>query len=305
MLNRQLTIVIAAFLVLGCLGRGELPESLELEAFLFSTKGQTRGELVTKEYLYADLLDEARIEKLRTLVSKVGANGPELTDGDFISASAALRLLGVAKAPGLVEAAIPFIQISRYSVDRTAAEVMAATGSEAAVEHLEAAFQKNMKTWLGGDPWAVTKIGGSLRCFAINGTPKARAAYERSIKQVAEAVKTTGNTEDQKWERKHIANLWADVQNDSSVEKATKTLPDPSEARRVGPAVPREQPNRDALSNSASKSNASAPVAAVGKADNSAPLADGWALWGGIVATLAVIAGFLVVRSRSNRLTPK
>jgi len=283
-------------LFLGHQGRGELPDTLDLEEFLFSSKGQTRGDMVRTAYLYADLLNEERIRKLRGLLAKVAANGPEVSENDYISASAALRLLGVAKAPGLVEAAVPFMQISRYAVDQTAAEVMAATGSEAAVEHLEAAFQRNMKTWLSGDPWAVTKIWKSVRCFAINGTPKARAAYDRCLSQVSEAVKTR-NEEDRKWEREHIANAWQDVEK----EKAGKGLPDPNEARHVWPASHLNIPTQDALGSETFQPNAAAPVPAVGKAGESLSVPGGWALWGGIAAVLAAVAGWLFMAKHGSR----
>ena len=291
MLNRHLTIVIVALLLLGCPGRSQFPDSPELNKLLFSLERKSRDEVARNAEFYAHFLNEERVEKLHAFISKVGANGPDLTVDDFATAAAALKLLSVTKTSGMVEAAIPFLQTPHVFVNQTAAEVMAATGSEAAVEHLEAAFQRNMKKWLSGDPWAVTNIGHSIRCLAINGTPKARAAYDRSIRQVAEAVKT-GNAEDQKWEREHIANAWEDVEK----EKRGKGLPDPSEARRVGPANPREQPKRDPLGSSASKPKPPAPVAAVGKVDKSAPLAGGWALWAAIAAALVVIAGLALKR---------
>ena len=289
--RKQLTAVIVASFLLGSLARSQIPELPELNNLLTAPEGNSRYDLERNAEFYTGFLNEDRVRKLRAFISRVAANVPEQTDGNLHAATTALTLLSVTKAPGMVEAAIPFMQTPRVFVNETAAEVMAATGSEAAVEHLEAAFQRNMKMWLAGDPWAVTKIWKSIRCFAINGTPKARAAYDRSIRQVAEAVKT-GNAEDQKWEREHIANAWEDVEK----EKRGKGLPDPSEARRVGPASPREQPKRDALGSSASKSNAPAPVAAVGKANESTPLPVGWALWAGIAAALVVIVAVVLKR---------
>jgi len=294
MQNRRLILAVTVSLVLTSFGRSELPDTTWLRDYGLTSKGQGFDDMQRFAALYADQLDAEFIEKLRVLLSKVAAGGSELTTDDYNAASTALRLLAAARTPGLVEIAAPLMHVSQNSVDRTAAQVMAATGSDAAVEHLEAAFQRKMKKWLSGDPWAVTKIWESLRCFAINGTPKARAAYDRSRSQVAEAVKTR-NEEDRKWEREIIANVWQEVER----EKAGKGLPDPGDARRVGPAYPREQPKRDALGNSASKANAHAPVAAAGNADESASLPGGWVLWAGITVALVVLTALALKRRAS------
>lgn len=54
-------------------------------------------------------------------------------------------------------------------------------------------------------------------------------------------------------------------------------------------------------SGSASKLNASAPVAIVGKAGESTPLPGGWALWAGIATLLAAAAGWLLLRSKRKK----
>ena len=296
MLNRRLVIVIAAVLFLASSGRTELPDTTWLRDYGVTSKGHYFDDMQRFASLYADQLDADLIAKLRVLLSKVATGGSELTTDDFSAARAALRLLAAAKTPGLVEIAAPLMHVSQNSVDRIAAEVMAATGSEATVEHIEAAFQNDIKKWLSGDPLAVLGIWDSLRCFAINGTPKARAAYDRGRSQIAEAVKTR-NEEDRKWEREIIANVWKEVEK----EKAGKGLPDPSEARHVWPASHLNIPTQDALGSETFQPNAAAPVPAVGKAGESLSVPGGWALWGGIAAVLAAVAGWLFMAKHGSR----
>ena len=238
MRNRRFIPIAFALFILAGGGKAELPETTWLFSYL-SARRADFDTLPKYAYRYVGGLDEAGTEKLRALLSKIATNSPEVNANDYVAAREALLLLGAAKAPGLVETAIPLLEVSRISIDATAAEVMGRTGSEAAVEAIEAAFQRNLKAQFDGKARVPDKTGRFMYALALNGTPKARAAFERARTQFLEAYKTN-NIELSQVDRESLENLWSKVQNELAKEKAERGLPDPSEARRIGPAVPRD-----------------------------------------------------------------
>ncbi len=149
MRNRIFIPVVSALFILAGGGRAELPETVWLNSYL-SARRADLDTLPRNAYRYAGGLDEEGIGKLRALLSKIATNSPELNVNDYAAANEALWLLGAAKAPALVETAIPLLQVSRVFVDATAAQVMGRSGSEAAVEPIEAAFQRNLKAQFDG-----------------------------------------------------------------------------------------------------------------------------------------------------------
>jgi hypothetical protein len=250
MQSRTFAGVILVLLALLLNAKAVLPESEWLEDYVFSSKRHTSNEMAQFAYMYADDLNDERIAKLRMLLSKVAANGPEVTETDYVAANAALWLLSAGKVPAIVETAIPLLQVSRISVDATAAEVMGRTGSEAAVGPIEAAFQRNLKAQFDGKSRVPDKTGHFMRALAFNGTPKARAAYDRARTQLMEAYKAN-NIELSEVDRKAIENHWSDVQAQLAMEQAKRGLPNPEDAKRVGPPK-RNQPQTTNLHNPSS-----------------------------------------------------
>jgi len=78
-----------------------------------------------------------------------------------------------------------------------------------------------------------------MYALALNGTPKARAAFERARAQFLEAYKTN-NIELSQVDRKSLENLWSKVQDELAKEKAEREIPNPEDAKRVWPPKPNQ-----------------------------------------------------------------
>jgi hypothetical protein len=160
------------------------------------------------EKLRGEFSDAASIAKLKTLLITLGTNSERLDDLDYDAGRAALQLLAAVKAPGTADVAAPLLQSPRQTLRQAAAQALATAGGDAAVSHIEQALQRRAAALASGDMKEQQEVADYLRCLAVIGTPKARAAFERGRNQAATAAESKGAAERDRVRQKADA-IWS------------------------------------------------------------------------------------------------
>lgn len=227
----SVTILLSVFLALVLTGWSALPESEWLDDY-----ARSKGFMLTEVGMHIgkflpELNDDNRIPMLIQLLSKTGIPSANLDATDYDAAAAALKLLSFIKHPELLEIASPHLSSANRSVRRNAAQALATNGSDEAVLLLEQTFKKEVAAFVAKPQESAPSqfdVFNYLRCLAIIGTPKAKAAFERSSK-IALSASATKSLQVQGEMKKSVALLEVELEKPKETPIPDRSSPEITE----------------------------------------------------------------------------
>lgn len=213
--NTILALLFISFLTAEV--HAELEETTWLRSFLGS-KGHSFYEVGVNFDQYKPELNDVRLTQIKSLINRVGSGTNDLEEADFQAAWAAVWLLIAANAPDIVQTVKPLMSIDNSPLKAVAAQAMATAGGDDAVTELETALRNQAKEVNLGDSQAPQEFTNYLRCLALIGSPKARAAFERGRDKVL-AAQVGENETNRIRTRERIDAIWSQVEKTRELRK--------------------------------------------------------------------------------------